>query len=69
MYWLSRLQQLLRSEHNQQVMCDVGLPQQLLQKCEAAFVNEDHPLNAPLQRMFERLASQALSATVLRYRT
>lgn len=66
MYWLSHLQCLLRSEHNQQVMCQAGLPQQLLQRCEAAFVDEDHPLNAPLQRMFERLASQALTPTVLR---
>jgi hypothetical protein len=66
MYWLNQLQNLLRTEHNQQVMCQAVLPQQLLQRCEAAFVDEDHPLHAPLQRMFERLASQALSPTVLR---
>ncbi|XP_048589940.1 WD repeat and FYVE domain-containing protein 3-like [Nematostella vectensis] len=65
-FWLGRLQSLLRSEHNQQVMCQAGLPQQLLQRCEAAFVDENHPLNPPLQRMFERLASQALTPTVLR---
>jgi len=49
-------------------MCEAGLPQQIIDRCEAALVTELHPLHAPLQRMFERLASQSLTPTVLRYR-
>ena len=67
LYWISHLQNLLKCEHNQQVMCEAGLPQQILDRCDAALVTEEHPLHAPLQRMFERLASQSLSPTVLRY--
>lgn len=67
LYWISHLQTLLKCDHNQQVMCEAGLPQQILDRCEAALVTEEHPLHAPLQRMFERLASQSLTPTVLRY--
>lgn len=68
LYWICHLQNLLKCEHNQQVMCEAGLPQQILDRCEAALVTEEHPLHAPLQRMFERLASQSLTPTVLRYK-
>ena len=67
LYWISHLQNLLKCEHNQQVMCEAGLPQQILDRCDAALVTEEHLLHAPLQRMFERLASQSLTPTVLRY--
>lgn len=66
LYWISHLQNLLKCEHNQQVMCEAGLPQQILDRCEVALITEEHPLHAPLQRMFERLASQSLTPTVLR---
>lgn len=66
LYWISHLQNLLKCEHNQQVMCEAGLPQQILDRCDTALVTEEHPLHAPLQRMFERLASQSLTPTVLR---
>ena len=66
LYWICHLQNLLKCEHNLQVMCEAGLPQQILDRCEAALVTEEHPLHAPLQRMFERLASQSLTPTVLR---
>ena len=49
-------------------MCEAGLPQQILDRFEAALVTEEHTLHAPLQRMFERLASQSLTPTVLRYK-
>ena len=68
LYWVCHLQNLLKSEHNQQIMCEAGLPQQLIQRCTVAFSDEGHPLHAPLQRIFERLASQALTPTVLRCR-
>lgn len=60
------MQSLVHTERNQQMMCDAGLHARLLQKCSAALADEDHPLHPPLQRMFERLASQALEPLVLR---
>lgn len=63
------LQLLVNSERNQQVLCEASLHQRLLQRCSQALADEDHPLHPPLQRMFERLASQALQPMALRYRT
>ncbi|XP_015220356.1 WD repeat and FYVE domain-containing protein 3 isoform X2 [Lepisosteus oculatus] len=60
------LQLLVHSERNQQIMCEAGLHSRLLQRCSCALSDEDHPLHPPLQRMFERLASQALQPMVLR---
>ncbi|XP_034527480.1 WD repeat and FYVE domain-containing protein 3 isoform X5 [Ailuropoda melanoleuca] len=60
------LQSLVHTERNQQVMCEAGLHARLLQRCSAALADEDHLLHPPLQRMFERLASQALEPMVLR---
>ncbi|XP_078070095.1 WD repeat and FYVE domain-containing protein 3 isoform X4 [Mustelus asterias] len=60
------LQSLIHSERNQQVMCEAGLHARLLQRCSSALSDEDHPLHPPLQRMFERLASQSLEPMVLR---
>lgn len=62
------LQLLVNSERNQQVLCEACLHQRLLQRCSQALGDEDHPLHPPLQRMFERLASQALQPIALRYR-
>ncbi|PNI83103.1 WDFY3 isoform 3 [Pan troglodytes] len=59
------LQSLVHTERNQQVMCEAGLHARLLQRCSAALADEDHSLHPPLQRMFERLASQALEPMVL----
>ncbi|KAJ8383375.1 hypothetical protein AAFF_G00221650 [Aldrovandia affinis] len=60
------LQLLVHSERNQQVLCEAGLHSRLLQRCSCALGDEDHPLHPPLQRTFERLASQALQPMVLR---
>ncbi|XP_072261545.1 WD repeat and FYVE domain-containing protein 3 isoform X2 [Pyxicephalus adspersus] len=60
------LQSLVHTERNQQVMCEAGLHARLLHRCSAALADEDHSLHPPLQRMFERLASQALEPMVLR---
>ncbi|XP_035247122.1 WD repeat and FYVE domain-containing protein 3 isoform X4 [Anguilla anguilla] len=62
----SMLQLLVHSERNQQIMCEAGLHSRLLQRCSSALGDEDHPLHPPLQRMFERLASQALQPMALR---
>ncbi|CAB1322462.1 unnamed protein product, partial [Coregonus sp. 'balchen'] len=60
------LQQLVHSERNQQILCEAGLHSRLLQRCSQALGDEEHPLHPPLQRMFERLASQALQPMALR---
>ncbi|XP_043915423.1 WD repeat and FYVE domain-containing protein 3 [Protopterus annectens] len=60
------LQSLVHAERNQQILCEAGLHARLLQRCSAALADEDHPLHPPLQRTFERLASQALQPMVLR---
>uniref|UniRef100_A0A8C9S430 WD repeat and FYVE domain containing 3 n=1 Tax=Scleropages formosus TaxID=113540 RepID=A0A8C9S430_SCLFO len=60
------LQLLVHSERNQQVLCEAGLHSRLLQRCGCALGDEEHPLHPPLQRMFERLASQALQPMALR---
>ncbi|XP_016403661.1 WD repeat and FYVE domain-containing protein 3-like [Sinocyclocheilus rhinocerous] len=60
------LQLLVHSERNQQILCEARLHSRLLQRCSCALGDEDHPLHPPLQRMFERLASQALEPMVLR---
>jgi len=61
------LKNLLRKEHNQQVMCDAGFPHELLSHGNIALADESHPLHPSLQYMFERLASQSLTPRDLRY--
>ncbi|XP_038062031.1 WD repeat and FYVE domain-containing protein 3-like isoform X2 [Patiria miniata] len=60
------IQDLVKSERNQQVMCENGLPQRLLHLASAALADEEHPLHSNLQHMLERLASQALEPKDLR---
>ncbi|KAM9447222.1 WD repeat and FYVE domain-containing protein 3 isoform 4-T5 [Clarias gariepinus] len=60
------LQLLVHTERNQQVLCESGLPSRLLQRCSCAMSDEEHPLHPPLQRTFERLASQNLHPMALR---
>ncbi|XP_041362357.1 WD repeat and FYVE domain-containing protein 3-like isoform X2 [Gigantopelta aegis] len=60
------LKSLLRTERNQQIMCDGGFPHELLSHGSVALVDESHPLHPALQYMFERLASQSLTPRDLR---
>ncbi|XP_077999760.1 WD repeat and FYVE domain-containing protein 3-like [Glandiceps talaboti] len=60
------IQDLVKSERNQQVMCEAGLPQQVLRRCAVALSEEQHPLHSYLQHTLERLASQALEPKDLR---
>ena len=60
------LKNLLRKEHNQQVMCDAGFPHELLSHGNISLADESHPLHPSLQYMFERLASQSLTPRDLR---
>ncbi|KAK7508020.1 hypothetical protein BaRGS_00000985, partial [Batillaria attramentaria] len=66
LFTVSMLKSLLRTERNQQILCDSGLPHELLSHASAALTDETHPLHPPLQHMFERLASQSLTPRDLR---
>ncbi|CAM1304230.1 WDFY3 (predicted) [Pycnogonum litorale] len=65
-YTAEMLKSLVRSERNQQVMCEAGLPYELLTKCHVALEDENHPLHSTVQYMFERLSAQALQPKDLR---
>ncbi|KAL4240237.1 WD repeat and FYVE domain-containing protein 3 [Mactra antiquata] len=60
------LKNLLRKEHNQQVMCDAGFPHELLCNGNTALADESHALHPSLQYIFERLSSQSLTPRDLR---
>eukprot|EP00794_Sanderia_malayensis_P012330 gene12330-13603_t len=63
---ISQLQHILGSEQNQQMLCEAGLPLLLLIKCKEAFMDDDHPLNAAMTKLFERLTSQSVEPDVFR---
>ncbi|KAB0793199.1 hypothetical protein PPYR_12819 [Photinus pyralis] len=60
------IKSLVRSERNQQVMCESGFVGHLLSIGSVPLQNENHPLHSPLQYMLERLAAQALESMDLR---
>ncbi|KAJ8919114.1 hypothetical protein NQ315_012099 [Exocentrus adspersus] len=61
------IKSLVRSERNQQIMCDKGFAGYILAIGSAPLQNEDHALHGPLQYMLERLAAQAVEPTDLRH--
>ncbi|XP_043246907.1 WD repeat and FYVE domain-containing protein 3-like, partial [Amphibalanus amphitrite] len=65
-YLAEILKSLMRSERNQQVMCDAGFPCELLSTCRLALEDEDHLLHPAIQYMLERLAAQTLEPRDLR---
>lgn len=66
LYTAEVIKSLVRSERNQQIMCEAALPGQLLVVGEIPLEDETHPLHPPLQYMLERLATQTLEAKDLR---
>ncbi|GAB6019627.1 hypothetical protein CHUAL_001189 [Chamberlinius hualienensis] len=66
LYITEVLKSMMRSERNQQVMCDAGFPHELLSRFSVALVDEENPLHSPLQYMFERIAAQGLEPKDLR---
>ncbi|XP_006897794.1 PREDICTED: WD repeat- and FYVE domain-containing protein 4-like [Elephantulus edwardii] len=60
------LQSLVKSEKNRQVLCEGGMLSTLLAACHKALVTSSHPLHLSLIRIFEKLASQAITPDVLR---
>lgn len=66
LYVAEVIKSLVRSERNQQVMCDSGYVNHLLSIGSSPLQNEKHPLHSPLQYMLERLAAQAVEPIDLR---
>lgn len=66
LYVAEVIKSLMRSERNQQVMCDSNYVSYLLSIGSVALQNENHALHSPLQYMLERLAAQALEPIDLR---
>jgi len=60
------IKSLVRTERNQQVMCEVGLPHELLARATITLADEQHTIHPPLQYIFERLAAQSLTPKDLR---
>ncbi|KAJ8966192.1 hypothetical protein NQ317_015412 [Molorchus minor] len=60
------IKSLVRSERNQQLMCDKYFIGYILSVGSAPLQNESHTLHGPLQYMLERLAAQALEPVDLR---
>lgn len=65
LYLAEVVKSLVRSERNQQIMCEAGLAGQLL-KIGKTVLEEKNLLHLPLQYILERLAAQALKPTELR---
>lgn len=66
LYIAEVIKSLVRSERNQQVMCEAGMAGELLTMGKVALQDETHPLHQPLQYIIERLAAQSLEPTDLR---
>lgn len=60
------IKSLVRTERNQQIMCEAGLADLLLQIGRPALSEERNALHVILQYILERLAAQALQPTELR---
>lgn len=65
-YLAEVIKSLVRSERNQQIMCEAGLAGHLLAVGRRALSEEKNSLHVVLQYVLERLAAQALQPTELR---
>lgn len=69
-YLTEVLRSLLKSERNQQVMCEIGLIGEILtERYSEALLNENHPLHSSAQYIIERLSAQHIQPKDLRYST
>lgn len=66
LYLAEVIKSLVRSERNQQIMCEAGLAGHLLKIAKTVLNEEKNVLHVPLQYILERLAAQALKPTELR---
>jgi len=67
LYICGLLKSLVRTERNQQIMCEACLPHELLTHATVALESETHVLHCLMQYIFERLAAQSLTPKDLRY--
>jgi len=67
LYVCGLLKSLVRTERNQQIMCDASLPHELLSHATVTLDSETHFLHQLMQYIFERLAAQSLTPKDLRY--
>lgn len=65
-YLAEVIKSLVRSERNQQIMCEQGLAGHLLKIAKSVLSEEKNVLHVPLQYILERLAAQCLKPTELR---
>ncbi|VDP93338.1 unnamed protein product [Echinostoma caproni] len=63
---LDVINQLFGSERNQQLMCSVAMPRELLTLFPRALAQETAPLHSRVQCLFESLVTQALTPNDLR---
>ncbi|CAH8575671.1 unnamed protein product [Schistosoma turkestanicum] len=63
---LTVIADLLHSERNQQLMCNVYMPRELLNLFHKPLANDNHPLHEQIRSLFECLAIQALTPNDLR---
>nr|CAH8819280.1 unnamed protein product [Trichobilharzia regenti] len=63
---LTIIADLLHSERNQQLMCNVSMPRELLTLFSEPLSNDNHPLHDQVRSLFECLAVQALTPNDLR---
>lgn len=66
LYTAEILKSLLRTEKNQQIMCDVGFISDLLTMAKAVLEDEANILHSPFQNLLERLSAQKLEPQDLR---
>lgn len=66
LYLAEVIKSLVRSERNQQIMCESSLAGHLLKIGKTVLSEEKNILHVPLQYILERLAAQALKPTELR---
>lgn len=66
LYTADTIKSLLRTEKNQQIMCDVGFLSDIVAICKPALEEENHILHVPFQYLLERLAAQKLEPKDLR---
>lgn len=65
-HMVNLLKNLCRFDRNQQIMSSAAFVDDLLYTCKNVLNEENHFLNASIQHIFERLASQVLTAKNLR---
>jgi len=60
LYCAELVKSLVRNERNQQAMAQVGLTEEILERCSVALSDESHYLHSPLHYAFERVATHYL---------